>query len=78
MLKALMMLSTSESVCFSALNQQSWSNLKPNDIVVQQDMARLYGTARNEERRAIIFAANKLPEINRVESPLTLCVQPFL
>src|SRR5829696_4570088 len=52
----------------AALNRQSWSNLKPNDIVVQQDIVRLYGTARDEEeRRAVIFAASKLPEIKRVE-----------
>jgi len=62
----------------AALNQQSWSNLKPIDIVVQQDIVRLYGTARDEERRAIIFAASKLPEIKRVESRPRLCVQPFL
>jgi osmotically-inducible protein OsmY len=63
----------------AALNQQSWSNLKPDDIVVQQDVVWLYGTVRDEEeRRAVIFAASKLPEIKRVESRLTLCVQPFL
>jgi osmotically-inducible protein OsmY len=63
----------------AALNQQSWSNLKPDDIVVQQNVVWLYGTVRDEEeRRAVIFAASKLPEIKRVESRLTLCVQPSL
>jgi osmotically-inducible protein OsmY len=63
----------------AALNQQSWSNLKLDDIVVQQDVVWLYGTVRDEEeRRATIFAASKLPEIKRVESRLRLCVQPFL
>src|SRR5215210_7927255 len=52
----------------AALNQQSWSNLKLDDIVVQQDVIWLYGTVRDEEeRRAVIFAASKLPEIKRVE-----------
>jgi len=63
----------------SEINRHSWSNLKADDIVVEQDAVWLYGTVRDEEeRRTIVLAARKLPGIRRVESRLTLCVQPFL
>jgi hypothetical protein len=63
----------------SEINRHSWSNLKADDIVVEQDTVWLYGTVRDEqERRTIVLAARKLPGIRRVESRLTLCVQPFL
>jgi hypothetical protein len=63
----------------SEINRYSWSNLKADDIIVEQDAVWLYGTVRDEEeRRTIILAARKLPGIRRVESRLTLCVQPFL
>src|SRR4051812_12464864 len=38
----------------SGLNGQSWSNLRANDIVVEQDAVWLYGTVRDEgEKRTI-------------------------
>jgi osmotically-inducible protein OsmY len=63
----------------SELNRQSWSNLKADDIVVEQDAVWLYGIVRDEEeKRTIIMAARQLPGIRRVESRLAFCVQPYL